>query len=75
MWLHLDVLVPERISQFWRYEGKVGSLLSKNGGKSSLLLRVADGQRMGNKHLTLLSGVLLFSAATTSAVLQLCSKT
>ena len=26
MWLRLDILVPERLSLFWRYEGKVRSL-------------------------------------------------
>ena len=56
MWLHLDVLVPKRLSLFWRYEGKARSCSSKYGGKS--LLNVADGQRTGSKHLTSLSGML-----------------
>ena len=43
--------------------------------QTSLLLKLAAGQRTGSKHLTSLSGMLQLSAATTSAVLQLCSKT
>ena len=35
MWFPLHVLVPERLSLFWRYEGKVRSLCWRiNGGKS-----------------------------------------
>ena len=50
MWLHLDVLVPERLLLFWRYEGKFEVWSRKNGGKLSLLLKVAAGERTGNKH-------------------------
>ena len=34
MWLHLDILVPKRLSLFWRYEGNVQVCSSKNDGKS-----------------------------------------
>ena len=34
MWRDLDVLVPGRLSLFWRYEGKFKVCSSKNGGKS-----------------------------------------
>ena len=70
MWLHLDVLVPERISYFGGTKEKFVQVnksftATKGGG------RVAYGKQAP----TSLSGVLLFSAATTSAMLQLFSKT